>query len=192
MRRGELRWRGVDPQALLSLGREPGRRELWSLFGLGGAVALCRERFLGLGGFDPLYRPFYHEDVDLGLMAWRRGWKVLVDPRSRVTHLDGGTINRFHAPFKVRVARRRHRLLCGWKHAEGAWRRAQRWGLCARFLTRWLRLDLRFYAGFFAALRRLGEARRARRRERAATVVDLLEVFPRIAATWPEGAVSGD
>ncbi|MEZ6188554.1 MAG: glycosyltransferase [Planctomycetota bacterium] len=186
VRRGDLKWRGVDPQTLLRLGREPGRRELLSLFGLGGAIALSRARFLELGGFDPLYRPFYHEDVDLGLMAWRRGWKVLVDPRSRVQHLDGGTINRFHAPFRVRVARRRHRLLCGWKHAEGAWRRAQRWGLWGRICTRWLKLDLRFYWALASALGRWGEARRARRRELAATKVALLEVFPRIAASWPE------
>lgn len=185
VRRGELKWRGVDPQQLLRLGDAPERRELWSLFGLGGAIALRRERFLGLGGFDPLYRPFYHEDVDLGLMAWRRGWKVLVDPRSRVQHLDGGTIGRFHAPFRVRVARRRHRILCGWKHAEGAWRRAQRWGLVSRVLTRWLRLDLRYYAALLSALRRRREAKRARARELAEAQVQLLEVFPRIAETWP-------
>lgn len=191
VRRGELRWDGVAPEDLLALSRLPldVPLELPSLFGLGGAVAVDRARFLALGGFDPLYRPFYHEDVDLGLMAWRRGWRVLVEPRSRVTHEDGGTIGRHHAPMKVKVARRRHRLLCGWKHAEGAWRAAQARGLLLRALTRWLRLDLRFYRALFAALARRAEARAARAREAREARRPLLEVFPEIRAAWPPPAL---
>lgn len=192
VRRGELRWDGADPDDLLALSRLPLETplELPSLFGLGGAVALDRARFLALGGFDPLYRPFYHEDVDLGLMAWRRGWRVLVEPRSRVTHEDGGTIGRHHAPMKVKVARRRHRLLCGWKHAEGEWRAAQARGLVARALTRWLKLDLRFYRALLAALGRRAEARAARAREEREAVRSLLEVFPEICAAWPPPALA--
>lgn len=193
VRRGELKWDGVDPGDLLRLSAlDPAvPLEIPSLFGLGGALAVSRARFLELGGFDPLLRPFYHEDVDLGLSAWRRGWKVLVEPRSRVTHQDGGTINRHFAPFRVKVARRRHRLLSTWKHAEGEWRRAHFRGLVWRALTRWLKLDLRFYAALWSALGRRGEARAARAREQAATRVDLVsEAFPRIRAAWPPAALA--
>jgi GT2 family glycosyltransferase len=194
VRRGELKWDGVDPEDLLRLSRlDPAvPLEIPSLFGLGGAVAVSRARFLALGGFDPLLRPFYHEDVDLGLCAWRRGWRVLVEPRSRVTHEDGGTINRHFAPFRVKVARRRHRLLVGWKHAEGAWRRAMWRGLAWRVLTRWLRLDLRFYAAAWSAWGRRAEARAAHAREVAATRARLEdEVFPAIRAAWPPAALQG-
>ncbi len=192
VRRGELVWDGVDPDDLLALSRldEAVPLEVPSLFGLGGAVAVDRARFLALGGFDPLYRPFYHEDVDLGLMAWRRGWRVLVEPRSRVTHEDGGTINRHFAPLRVKVARKRHRLLSGWKHAEGAWRSAQSRGLLLRALTRWLKLDLRFYLALWGALRRRKDALAAHAREEAAAVTPLLEVFPRIVAAWPPAALA--
>lgn len=192
VRRGELKWDGVDPEDLLRLGRlaPEAPLEVPSLFGLGGAVAVDRARFLELGGFDPLLRPFYHEDVDLGLCAWRRGWKVLVEPRSRVTHQDGGTINRHFAPFRVKVARRRHRILVSWKHAEGAWRRAHRRGLLWRALTRWLKLDLRFYAALSSAWGRRAEARAAHARELAATRARLEdEVFPAIRAAWPPAAL---
>ena len=192
VRRGELRWRGVDPDRLLALGALDPEvpLEIHSLFGLGGAIALDRARFLALGGFDPLYRPFYHEDVDLGLMAWRRGWKVLVEPRSRVTHEDGGTIRRHFAPLRVKVLRRRHRILCGWKHAEGAWRRQQAGSLLRRALTRWATLDLRFYAALFLAWLRRNEALRARSREEEQVGVPLLRTFEHIAATWPDGVAS--
>lgn len=191
IRAGDLRWEGVDPDDLLRLSALPADAplELESLYGLGGAIAFVRARFLALGGFDPLYRPFYHEDVDLGLAAWRRGWRVLVEPRSRVTHFDGGTIARHYAPFRVKVARRAHRLLCGWKHAEGAWRRAQTRELWRRALTKWLTFDLRFYVGLYHAWRRRAEARAARAREQAATVVPLEDVFPRINTTWPPPAL---
>ncbi len=43
----------------------------------GGSGAYDRAKFLELGGFDHLFRPFYVEDTDLGMMAWKRGWRVL-------------------------------------------------------------------------------------------------------------------
>ncbi|MDC3378733.1 glycosyltransferase family 2 protein [Planctomycetota bacterium] len=187
VRRGELKWKGVDPQDLLALAKLPAEvaLEIPSLFGLGGAVALVRERFLALGGFDPMYEPFYHEDVDLGLMAWRRGWKVLVEPRSKVTHEDGGTIGKHFQPYRVKVLRRRHRILCNWKHAEGAWRSGLWKGTLVRFLTRWAKLDFRWYAAWFKARKKRAEADAARERELAATTVPLAQVFPQIVAAWP-------
>ena len=39
-------------------------------------------------------RPFYLEDTDLGFLAWKRGWKVLYQPRSVVHHEHRGTIGK--------------------------------------------------------------------------------------------------
>ncbi|MGE0707458.1 MAG: glycosyltransferase family 2 protein [Planctomycetota bacterium] len=187
LRHGDLRWRGVDPADLLRLAALPPEEPLliYSLFGLGGALALRRARFLALGGFDPLYRPFYHEDTDLGLCAWRRGWTVRVEPRSQVRHDDGGTIGRHFAPFRVKVARRRHRILCGWKHAEGPWRADYARTLRRRALTKWLRLDLRFYAALWGAWQLRPDALRGHEQELAQGSVPLGEAFARITASWP-------
>jgi GT2 family glycosyltransferase len=191
VRRGELVWDGVEQDDLLKLSRLPldVPLDIPSLFGLGGAVAVDRARFVALGGFDPLYRPFYHEDVDLGLMAWRRGWRVLVEPRSQVTHEDGGTINRHHARRAVKVARKRHRILCGWKHAEGEWRRAQTWALWRRALTRWLMLDVRWYRALLGALGRRAQALAAHEKELREAQRPLLEAFDEIRAAWPPAAL---
>jgi len=40
----------------------------------GGSSAFDRAKFLELGGFDPLFEPFYLEDAALGYLAWKRGW----------------------------------------------------------------------------------------------------------------------
>jgi GT2 family glycosyltransferase len=189
LRRGELRWEGVDPAAILALSRTPATTllEIPSLFPLGGAVALDRARFLELGGFDPLYHPFYYEDVDLGLAAWRRGWRCLVEPRSRVRHDEGGTIGKHFKRFKVKVAKRRHRLLMTWKHADPAWLRGHLFWLTLKLFTKALRFDVRFYVALFQALGRIPEARRARRRETLATRVPLRDAFAIIGRGWPPG-----
>ena len=59
---------------------------------------LRRECWRQLGGFDPLLEPFYLEDTDLGYMAWKRGWKVLYQPRSVVYHEHRGTIGKKFTP----------------------------------------------------------------------------------------------
>lgn len=184
---GDLRWEGVDPDELQRLSALPldAPLKIYSLFGLGGAIAMRRSRFLEIGGFDPLYVPFYHEDVDLGLCAWRRGWTVRVEPRSRVVHDDGGTINKHFAPYRVKVARRRHRILCGWKHASGDWLKTYDRTLIRRALTKWLSLDRRYYAALLGAWKRRGEALTARAKEESATVVPLGEAFERIRGAWP-------
>ena len=63
-------------------------------YGGGGSCAFDRAKFLELGGFDELLRPFYLEDTDLGYLAWKRGWKVLYQPRSVVFHEHRGTIGK--------------------------------------------------------------------------------------------------
>ncbi|MBL8299182.1 MAG: glycosyltransferase family 2 protein [Rhodanobacteraceae bacterium] len=52
------------------------------------------------------YQPFYLEDVDWGVSAWRQGLRVVFCPSSLATHLHRATISRF-APDEVeRVVRR--------------------------------------------------------------------------------------
>lgn len=60
---------------------------------LSGANALIdRNKLLQLGGFDELYSPFYSEDVDLGIRAWRMGWKCFFHGESSCFHLGSATM----------------------------------------------------------------------------------------------------
>lgn len=62
-----------------------------TLFAVGGYMAVDRDRFLALGGFDPLFFPAYGEDIDLCLRAWERGWQSLYVPQSVVYHRQGSS-----------------------------------------------------------------------------------------------------
>jgi GT2 family glycosyltransferase/glycosyltransferase involved in cell wall biosynthesis len=57
----------------------------------GAAIAIRRELFARLGGFDPRYAPAYYEDTDLAFAVREAGLRVLVQPASKVVHDEGGT-----------------------------------------------------------------------------------------------------
>ncbi len=85
-------------------------------YGGGGSSAFHRQKFLELAGFDELLAPFYMEDTDVGYRAWKRGWKVLYEPRSVVYHEHRGTIGKkFSAAYIDRVLKKNFALFC-WKN----------------------------------------------------------------------------
>lgn len=91
-------------------------------YGGGGSCAFDRAKFLELGGFDHLLAPFYLEDTDLGYMAWKRGWKVLYQPRSIVYHEHRGTIGRKFSADYIQGVLKKNFLLFTWKNIH-EWRR---------------------------------------------------------------------
>jgi GT2 family glycosyltransferase len=100
---------------------EVGRQETaQTLEASGGAAAYRRSMFVELGGFDPLYRPGYFEDMDLSYRAWMRGWTVLYEPRSRSFHkISVSMVRRFGETGKLRILYRNH-LLFTIKNVGGA------------------------------------------------------------------------
>jgi len=114
-RRGKIRYRSFAPQQLLN-DPAPLPNPWYTLFPIGAAFAVNRERFIEMHGFDDLFYPFYYEDTDLGFRAWRRGWKCIVVPEARVTHYHTGTIARSFKQLKVSAIRKRNRLLYLWKN----------------------------------------------------------------------------
>ena len=58
----------------------PAEQEVPLFFACAGACFYDRAKLLELGGFDPLFSPFYVEDVDLSYQAWKRGWRCVLEP----------------------------------------------------------------------------------------------------------------
>jgi GT2 family glycosyltransferase/glycosyltransferase involved in cell wall biosynthesis len=98
-------------------------RDLYPCFyGGGGSCAFDRRKFLELRGFDSLLEPFYLEDTDLGFQAWKRGWKVLYQPRSIVYHEHRGTIGKRFTEAQIRAVLNKNFILFAWKNIH-EWRR---------------------------------------------------------------------
>lgn len=103
----------------------------------GGSSAVRKGRFLGLGGFDELFRPFYFEDLDVSYRAQKRGWRIMYEPRSRMWHEHRQTNRPENFPGGyVDLMFGRNSLLFTWKvltdgdllaqHVHGLWARAMR------------------------------------------------------------------
>jgi len=98
-------------------------RDLYPCFyGGGGSCAFDRRKFLELGGFDPLLRPFYLEDADLGFLAWKRGWQVLYQPASSVYHEHRGTIGKHFTADQINAVYQKNYVLFAWKNIHD-WRK---------------------------------------------------------------------
>ena len=152
-------------------------------YGGGGSCAFDRSKFLELGGFDPLLEPFYLEDTDLGYMAWKRGWKVLYQPRSVVFHEHRGTIGKKFTEERIQAVLKKNYVLFCWKNIH-EWPR-----LAAHFFFAWAGAVLAVvfgdiplrpnFAALWWAFRELAQAMRSRRRALALARVTDTEAFRR-------------
>ncbi len=87
-----------------------------TFYGGGGSTAYDKRKFLELGGFDELLAPFYVEDVDIGYMAWKRGWINMYAPDSVVYHEHRGTIGKHFSSAYIASVVHKNRLLFVWKN----------------------------------------------------------------------------
>lgn len=139
-----------------------------SLFASGGCAMFRRRLFLGIGGFDPIFAPYYYEDVELSYRAWKRGFEVRYEPASAVRHRFSSTIAALPRP-RVRRISQRNRLLFHWIHLHDAGWLAQHlaW-LPGVAIASLLSLRPHFALGLADAIRRLDQVRSRRAGERAA------------------------
>ncbi len=153
--RGEIRQSNWDLADALERARKG--KPLKSLFASGGSVAVRKEMFQKLGGFLPIYKPFYYEDRDLGTRAWQHGWKTYFEPQSKVVHDHQSTISRFFAANQIRVIKRRNRLFYLWLHLSRRKLLLSHipWILC-RLPLRLLRLDMVYAQALLRAVFSLG------------------------------------
>ena len=157
-------------------------------YGGGGSCAFDRRKFLALGGFDHVFRPFYLEDTDLGHMAWKRGWKVLYQPASKVWHEHRGTIGKHFDDGYIQSIVKKNFLLYIWKNIHS-------WRMLWSHFT-YLGLDVivtllfghsperATFRGLLRALAQLPGALKARLRARAEATINDQEALKRHQASY--------
>lgn len=80
----------------------------------GGSSIIRKSLFQKLGGFDPIYKPFYSEDLDIGYRAWKSGYICLWDPKCVVEHHHEITMSKFSKSL-LNYVKERNRLLNTWR-----------------------------------------------------------------------------
>ncbi|MBI3933729.1 MAG: glycosyltransferase [Acidobacteria bacterium] len=150
----------------------------------GGSTAYDREKFLELGGFDPLFEPFYLEDTDLSYNAWRRGWKVLYQPQAHVYHEHRATIARHFTPEAIQSYLQKNYVLMVWKNLhQTRWLWSHWFFLYGHMLLiclGWETETRTTMGAFIHALKRLPQALRSRRAALLRAAISDPEVFERL------------
>jgi GT2 family glycosyltransferase len=125
----------------------------------GAVLAVSREKFLALGGFDAMYLPGRYEDLDLAFRGWLAGWNAYFVPEAVAYHKGSATFGACFDREEVRALDVRNSLLFAWKNLH----EPRHMGVHLAFLMlRVLRAvatgQRDFLAGLTGALRRLPEA----------------------------------
>ena len=149
-----LRGRGVGRwERGFLIHKKGGVNKQTTLWVSGGSGAFRKDIWDKLGGFDPLYNPFYWEDVDLSYRALKSGYSILFESKSVVTHRhETGAIKTHFSPVTVKVIAYRNQFIFVWKNitdldlllSHVLW-------LPYHFAKALLRFDRAFFVGFFAA-----------------------------------------
>lgn len=103
-----------------------------SMWASGGSAVFKRSIWLKLKGLDEeLFAPFYWEDVDIGYRAWKRGFRILWEPRAKVLHKHESVINSDSFSRKyLQSIKERNYLLFMWKNftSDALWKK-HKWHL---------------------------------------------------------------
>jgi radical SAM protein with 4Fe4S-binding SPASM domain len=83
--------------------REPGAENLvrGALYAGGGSSLFDAEILRRTAAETEAYKPFYWEDADWGVQAWRNGMEVLFHPASIAWHRHRATISRFYSEAEI-------------------------------------------------------------------------------------------
>jgi GT2 family glycosyltransferase len=85
----------------------------------GPVLAVDREKFLAIGGYDPIYFPGRIEDLDLGFRAWMAGWNGRYVPESVAFHRGMGSFGPAFGRTGCDRLAARNTLLFAWKNLSG-------------------------------------------------------------------------
>jgi GT2 family glycosyltransferase len=157
---------------------------LISFYGSGGYTMYDRSKWGTLCGFQDCLAPNYWEDVEICYRAWKRGWKVLYEPTSNVTHKGSATIGKKIRRREVVITTERNRLLFQWINIHDSRMFAVHlsW-LAIKLLSSLLTLRINYLRSFARAMGLISKVRAARRIEKNASVMsdrELSEKFARI------------
>jgi len=148
----------------------------YSAWAEGGSCLFDKKKFELLGGFDPIYKPFYWEDVDLGYRAWKAGYQIIFDPKILVEHQHESTIRKYFSQKFIRQISFRNQLIFIWKNIkDGSLLRDHVKNLVLLTLTSLLKGNFIFIRSLTAALIKMTSFKTVKKSVRSD--IDILNIF---------------
>lgn len=123
------------------------RSSLYSFFLTGANALINRKKLIELGGFNELFNPYYGEDVDLGLRAWRLGYKCYYEHNAICMHPNSATIKK-EPPDKVIIISSRNKMYLHFIHLDNFELAFYLIKLLTKVFLRALILDIKYLKAF--------------------------------------------
>jgi GT2 family glycosyltransferase len=92
---------------------------VYSTYLSGANAFLDRKKVVQIGGFDELFAPFYVEDFELSLRAWRLGWKCYYDHFSVCQHQVSISIKSKNKKYFINKIYYRNKMFLQYIHLQG-------------------------------------------------------------------------
>ena len=92
---------------------------MYSMYLSGANALVSGEKLIQLGGFDELFAPFYVEDFELSLRAWRLGWKCYYEHEAICRHKLSVTIKSKNKKKYINRIYYRNKMYLHAIHLEG-------------------------------------------------------------------------
>jgi GT2 family glycosyltransferase len=124
------------------------RTSLYSFFLTGANALIDRKKLQELNGFDEIFNPYYGEDVDLGLRAWRLGYKCYYEHSAICRHPNSATIKK-ESPEKIKIISSRNKMYLHFIHLNGLELLFYQIKLIFKVILRLLILDVKYLKSFW-------------------------------------------
>ncbi len=139
------------------------REGLYTIYLSGANAFIDREKFLAIGGFNEMFSPFYSEDYELSLRAWRLGYTCWFDYNSVCRHKVSHTIKSANRKKEIKVVYNRNKMFLHALHLSGWQRFLWFLQLTAECLVRLLLLQFYFVKAYCLYLAAFGTIKNYRK-----------------------------
>ncbi|MDX1937070.1 MAG: glycosyltransferase family 2 protein [Flavihumibacter sp.] len=92
---------------------------LYTMYLSGANMLVDKQKFLAIGGFNELFAPFYSEDYELSVRAWRLGYTCYFNYNSLCLHKTSATIKTHRQKNKVKAIYYRNKFYVHALHLQG-------------------------------------------------------------------------
>lgn len=113
------RFKGVKLKATTFYFSENHNEPIYTTYLSGANALICTKKLQFLKGFDEIYSPFYFEDFDMGLRAWKMGWTLFYDHQSICYHEVSATTKTINKSNLVKKIYYRNNFILHAIHLNG-------------------------------------------------------------------------
>lgn len=99
--------------------RESSTKEAFTFYLTGSNALIDRDKFKEIGGFNEIFSPFYCEDLELSVRAWKSGWKCYYEHNAICRHKVSATTSSLQKKKYVEIIYNRNKFSFHYMHLSG-------------------------------------------------------------------------